>query len=398
MAINRGSFDSIATLRKSFPCVEIGDYAQTRDTGSQCVYTSGGWMVGTAPADIRAGSVTSTYIYVDCNRTDSYVEDGTVDKPYKKFSTAVANVSSAFAVILAPGSYTETGDLSIPAYPMTVYGNKSTFTCSGTITVNEAHSIYDLNTVGSVVYAYTGSTRSMRIGGSINGTVTIQGGFPHFDSLNYTGAMTITGGTPYFRGITGGGRITVNGSSAILSINDANMNMSLVLANVTVTAGQAIIKGGLFVNSGTTANIVFNNTNSLATAHDLTQIVCNYGIACGSAYTILAPDNIIPVATGSYLLSLPSVPYFGVGGGTAQVQTATVPIVLSAYYIGLRIQYVVSVSNTGGAPTLNINTLGAKAVLKASTSPVAAGDLLIGMIADLIYDGTYFRLMNPAGI
>jgi hypothetical protein len=346
--------------------------------------------------------VASNTIYIDCNRTDTYVENGTIQYPYKKISNGLSTVTSAFAVHLASGSYTETGDLSLPAYPMTVYGNKSTLTCTGTITINEVHSIYDLNTVGSIIYAYTGSSRSTRSGGSINGTVTIQGGFPHFDSLNYTGNMTMTGGNPYFRTMTGGGRLILNGASVVLSLSDCNLNMNLALSNITVTLGQLIINGSIFVNNGTVPNITISNTNTLTTAHAFAGVLTNW-LACGTtAYTLLAPTCVITAITGSLILSTlsvqPAVTTFGVGGGVAQTQTITMPLLASAYVGGMRIAYVISVSNTGANPTINLNGLGAKVVIKANTTAIAANDLLIGMIADLYYDGTYFRLMNPAGV
>lgn len=345
------------------------------------------------------GLTPSVDIWLDSNRSDSYTPDGTIAKPFKKLSDAIVGINSAFVLHMAPGNYSESGDVDLPDHPMTIYGNKSTLTISGTITVNNAHSIYDLNTVGTIVYAYTGTERSVRYGGSINGNVTIRGGFPHFDSLNYTGSMTITGGTPYFRGITGGGSITVNGASAVLNINDANMNKSNVSsANIIVTAGQLICKGGLFVNKGDTANIVFNNTNIVTAAHDLTQIVCNYGVVCNNAYTIVAPDCVIPILTGTAILSPLSIPIMGIGGGTAQAQTAAIPVPSTTVPTGYRFAYLVSVSNTGAGPTLAVNGGSAAAVIKASGAALAAADLKIGMIADMIWDGTNFRLMNPAGV
>lgn len=309
--------------------------------------------------------------------------------------TALASIKDTTEIHLAPGTYSINGNASLPAYPITVYGNKSILNVSGKITLNNIHSIYDLNTVGAVEYAYTGPERSIRNGGSINGAMSIDGGFPHFDNLNYTGNLTITGGTPYFNGITGGGQIIVNGANAEAILNDANMNRENVsAANIIVTLGQLIAKGGLFTNKGDVPNIVFNNSNIISKAHSLTQIICNYGISCETAYTIIAPDCVIPIITGSAIMAPVAIPYFGIGGGTAQVQTATIPFLASGYYPGMEIKYVASVGNTGAAPTLNVNTLGAKTVLKRSGAALVAGDISIGAIITAIYDGTYFRVMS----
>jgi len=208
------------------------------------------------------------------NTLNTGLADGTALHPFATMAEVLAKISSAgltnVTLVMGTGAYSHTGDITLDI-PICIHGNGSTLTVSGTTTINSVHQIYDLATTGAIVYAYTGATRSVRNGGSINGTVTIQGGFPHFENLNYTGAMGITGGNPYFRGLTGGGRITLNGADAVLSVADCNMDMTLEQANITVTAGQLIVNGGLFANSGATPNIVFNNTNytDLTKAHML---------------------------------------------------------------------------------------------------------------------------------
>lgn len=358
--------------------------------------------------NINFNTALTTY-YVDCQNAST--GDGTISNPFQTMDaalTAMAGNSNAagFVIHIAPGTYTTNNAVSLPSVPITAYGNNATWYIVNGATVNGTHAIYNLNTVGAVTYAYQGTTRSIRIGGSINGTVSITGGFPHFDSLNYTGTMTITGGTPYFRGITGGGRIILNGASAILSVNDANMNMNLHYANIAVTAGQLIVKGGLFVNDGTLANITMSNTNTLTTAHELTQVAANYGIDAGAnAYTLIAPDCILPSIAGTLVLSTlsvqPAVATFGVGGGTANAQTATIPILATAYVAGMRIAYIPTATSTSSNPTVNVNGLGAKTVVRgikgASSRVLVSGDITLGYVADMIYDGTNLLLMNPQG-
>jgi hypothetical protein len=353
------------------------------------------------PFPILVNYAGSSYnkIYVNAMNTTS-VADGTSMNPYQTIAQALAamavmTTATGFVIDIAFGAYTYTGDITLN-YPVCIHGNGSTLTVSGTTTINSVHEIYDLHTVGTIVYAYTGSSRSVRNGGSINGTVTVAGGFPHFENLNYTGAMTITGGHPYFRGLTGGGRITLNSADAVLSVSDCNMDMTLELANITVTAGQLIVNGGLFTNSGTTSNIVFNNTNltDLTKAHMLSGVVTNTGTACGNALTIVGPTCITNLS-GNAVIPTPMIPAFGVGGGTAQVQTATVSIFATAYFAGLRFSIIISVSNTGADPTLNLNGLGAKTVKSSAGGSIAATDMQIGAVAEFIYDGTYLRLMNP---
>jgi len=332
------------------------------------------------------------------NPLNAGMADGTIFHPFPTMAEALDKISSAgltSAVLqMGTGTYSHTGDITFDI-PVCIYGNGSTLEFSGTATINSVHEIRDLTTNGTIIYAYTGSARSVRNGGAIVGTVTIQGGFPHFENLNYTGMMQITGGNPYFRGLTGDGRITLNGADVVLSVADCNMDMDLEQANITVISGQLRVNGGLFANSGAVPNIVLNNTNTLATAHMLSGVVTEVGVTCGTAYTIIAPNCIIPIITGSSILPTPNIPAFGIADGTAQAQTATVPIFAASYYAGLRFSAMLFVSNTDVNPTMNLNGLGAVVVKNSAGGELAAGDMLVGAIADFIYDGEYFRLLNP---
>lgn len=52
---------------------------------------------------------------------------------------------------------------------------------------------------------------------------------------------------------------------------------------------------------------------------------------------------------------------------------------------------------TPGASTLNIDSLGAKTIYKNVNTALAASDILNNQICILVYDGTNFQLLNPAG-
>ena len=83
--------------------------------------------------------------------------------------------------------------------------------------------------------------------------------------------------------------------------------------------------------------------------------------------------------------------------GTANAITATAPVSMSAYAAGQRFSFVVGTTNTGSA-TINLNSIGARTIKKYATQDIAAGDLLAGSVAEVIYDGTYFQLLGkPSG-
>jgi len=360
-------------------------------------------------APFGLGGLLGTLFFIDGQSTDTSIETGSINHPFKTFGHAVAamtDLTKSYSWLCTPSNYVDTVDCTIPAVvSLDIYANGSSWTVPN-VTVNCHANIYDLSTTTTLInYAYTGTERSVRDNGKIVGNVTIAGGFPHIQNLNFTGIMTVTGGTPYIKDITGGGRIVVNGSSAVLIMSNPNMNMPTVdAANITCTSGQVLCHGGLMVNKGTSyPNIVLSNTNTISTFHSFSDLTCNIGITAGSAYTVISPSMLSPLLTGTALLYLPSDvrSQYGVGGGTAQAQTVTIPSTGSSYFYGMIIKYVPTVSNTATAPTVNVNAWGAKTVkrgLYSTSDAIVAGDLPLGKTLMLMYDGTNLRLMNPISI
>lgn len=68
---------------------------------------------------------------------------------------------------------------------------------------------------------------------------------------------------------------------------------------------------------------------------------------------------------------------------------------LIAYIAGAQFTFVAQNTNTGPV-TLNIDTLGAKAVTKNGSTPLIAGDIQAGAVVLVEYSGTGFQLLNPA--
>ena len=89
---------------------------------------------------------------------------------------------------------------------------------------------------------------------------------------------------------------------------------------------------------------------------------------------------------------------YGTAGGTAQAITLAVSasITLSA---GMRFTFKPIANNTATSPTININNLGAKTILRginaSASAALIANDIVQNIDAILEYDGTNFRLLNP---
>lgn len=75
------------------------------------------------------------------------------------------------------------------------------------------------------------------------------------------------------------------------------------------------------------------------------------------------------------------------------VLTANSNPALTAYTAGNAFYFVVGSTNTG-AMTINIDSLGAKDIRRAGSTALAAGDLVAGQTALIVYNGTNFQLLN----
>ena len=75
---------------------------------------------------------------------------------------------------------------------------------------------------------------------------------------------------------------------------------------------------------------------------------------------------------------------------------------LTALTTGMVLHWKPDVSGTGGAATLNVDTLGAVSIkLPDGITDPAPGDLVAGRILEISYDGAAFRLLSaraPAGV
>lgn len=86
------------------------------------------------------------------------------------------------------------------------------------------------------------------------------------------------------------------------------------------------------------------------------------------------------------------------GGLTYAAATGTDTITMSltpaitAYVTGMVLTFKAAATNTG-AVTLNVNGVGAKAIKKNVSDALVAGDITIGQIVDVSYDGTNFQLL-----
>lgn len=87
--------------------------------------------------------------------------------------------------------------------------------------------------------------------------------------------------------------------------------------------------------------------------------------------------------------------YAADASASSTAYTATLSPVPSAYVTGQTFRIKFINANTTTTPTLNLNGLGAKTIVKGVSSALLVGDITANMIGTVSYDGTNFVLQNP---
>jgi len=114
------------------------------------------------------------------------------------------------------------------------------------------------------------------------------------------------------------------------------------------------------------------------------------GVGNATIRTMYASAGQVQDNTAAYLTSV---------SGTNAI-TAVAAFGMSAYATGQRFSFLAAGTNTS-AVTLNINSIGAKAVTKNGSTALAGNEIASGAIVEVVYDGTEFQLVTqsvPAGI
>ena len=94
--------------------------------------------------------------------------------------------------------------------------------------------------------------------------------------------------------------------------------------------------------------------------------------------------------------------FAGTGAGTANAQTITLANASSyADLVGVAVKYTPSATNTGDA-TLTVNGFGSSPSFRkpngAGVTALTGGEIVSGQPTMIMYDGTYFNLLAPAGL
>lgn len=158
------------------------------------------------------------------------------------------------------------------------------------------------------------------------------------------------------------------------------------------TSGQPVVQ------DTTISSSVFNAfTADVATG--LSTAICRDGQSTISANIPFGTNKITGLGNGTDKQDAATIAnivagtgvYVGTVGGTADVITLTPSPAITSYAAGQHFYFIAGGTNTTNV-TVNISTLGAKALTKNGTTALTAGDIVSGSIVSMVYDGTRFIL------
>ncbi|MFG1388794.1 glycine-rich domain-containing protein [Xanthobacter versatilis] len=190
------------------------------------------------------------------------------------------------------------------------------------------------------------------------------------------------------------------GSTTLPYFNSANPTIPFTGPNNSGTAQPTLrscsvalsIKGGVAATSGTQAT----------PAPDVGYVGL-YVVTVPYGATTITSSNITVYSTAPFLsLKLPNVPTWvqagnyawGVDTGTANAMVTALTPAPMALTQGLRAFIKKGASANTGAVTLNVNGLGAVAVLDSTGAALASGALTGNFLLHAVYDGTSWRAVN----
>ena len=158
------------------------------------------------------------------------------------------------------------------------------------------------------------------------------------------------------------------------------------------TTGQPVVTGTV-ISSSTFNALTADLATGLSTAitkDGQTTVTANIplnsykitGLAAGTAATDAARLGQVQAGTAALVTVTGTDTYLG-----------TMSPVLTAYAAGNVFTFVVPNTNTSSC-TINIDSLGAKAITRDGSTALVAGDLVANSVVTVVYDGTRFQVLN----
>ena len=198
---------------------------------------------------------------------------------------------------------------------------------------------------------------------------------------DYAGALVATGGTK--TGIT-------------VTYQDATNNMDFVVSDEFISDTVGTMVTG---NTETGITVTYQDADNTLDFVVDTATTTAAGIAelATTAETTTGTDTgrVIPVS--ALPLQIQDSKYvYAADAGASDTYVITLAPAPAAYATGQVFHFKANTVNTGAA-TLNVNSLGAKTIVKHNDQTLADGDIEANQIVTVVYDGTNFQMQSQLG-
>jgi len=219
-----------------------------------------------------------------------------------------------------------------------------------------------------------------------------------------SGLAGVNSQTANYTAVSGdnGKLIVMNGSYLTLTLQGAPstlpsawavfaQNLNATPLTISGNGNPINAAGNLTLNLGQATWIFSDGTSYFAQ----TPVSCGYGMACtfsGSGTAVNVDTNVIPLRTDLQSATNPMICSSRSGSGTAY--TATCNPALGAYVVPQTLFWYADVPNSSTAPTLNINGLGAVAMVRQDGTALAANDIKATSLYRIWYDGSNMRVVE----
>lgn len=152
-------------------------------------------------------------------------------------------------------------------------------------------------------------------------------------------------------------------------------------ASITFVTAEA----GTWTDAVQGASILFNATLAGGTTTAEAFRVTGSGVIVTGTFQ----------GSGNIKTTAGTVNYLGTTTGAADAMAITAAPAITAYTTGAIYYVMANAANATTTPTIDINALGAKTLVKRVNTALAANDYLANMFIMLQYDGTNMVLLNP---
>ena len=238
-------------------------------------------------------------LYVDINRIDTYIENGSFKKPFKTIQSATDVSTSGDTIIVMAGTYIEDivfpagvsvtsyslnkvsiqGDVTFngPGVPITIHGMIFTGT-NKTLTIDCTANIIESYSYSKVVFGTNAHITTHVFNVNVNEDNADAITFNGTGTLNMIAATITSKGDSY--------AIKLNSGKLALVACELN-SASLTKATLHADGGSAILISTQVINSSGSTSIDLSNSDAIVSnPNALSSIISVGSITCGTKYTI----------------------------------------------------------------------------------------------------------------